>query len=88
VRLAVADQLQSHNYAAEPVVGAVVAIALLGLGGTIALIDRQRVRQDCAVKLSSRSRTSLPSRSAFARFRFPAGVIVLAVRWYLRFGLS
>jgi transposase, IS6 family len=27
-------------------------------------------------------------RSAFAGFRFPADVIVLAVRWYLRFGLS
>jgi transposase, IS6 family len=27
-------------------------------------------------------------QSAFAGFRFPAEVIVLAVRWYLRFGLS
>jgi transposase, IS6 family len=27
-------------------------------------------------------------RSAFAGFRFPPNVIVLAVRWYLRFGLS
>jgi transposase, IS6 family len=27
-------------------------------------------------------------RSAFAGFRFPSDVIVLAVRWYLRFGLS
>jgi transposase, IS6 family len=26
--------------------------------------------------------------SAFARFRFPPEVITLAVRWYLRFGLS
>jgi hypothetical protein len=26
--------------------------------------------------------------SAFAGFRFPPDVIVLAVRWYLRFGLS
>jgi transposase-like protein len=31
--------------------------------------------------------SSLP-RSAFAGFRFPPDVIVLAVRWYLRFGLS
>ena len=29
-----------------------------------------------------------PPRSAFAGFRFPAEVIVLAVRWYLRYGLS
>jgi transposase-like protein len=28
------------------------------------------------------------SRSAFAGFRFPAEVITLAVRWYLRYGLS
>jgi IS6 family transposase len=27
-------------------------------------------------------------RSAFAGFRFPPEVIVIAVRWYLRFGLS
>ena len=27
-------------------------------------------------------------RSAFAGYRFPPEVIVLAVRWYLRFGLS
>jgi transposase, IS6 family len=27
-------------------------------------------------------------RSAFVGFRFPPDVIVLAVRWYLRFGLS
>ena len=26
--------------------------------------------------------------SAFAGYRFPAEVIVVAVRWYLRFGLS
>jgi transposase-like protein len=40
------------------------------------------------VKVSSRPRASLPSGSAFAGFRFPAEVIVVAVRWYLRYGLS
>jgi hypothetical protein len=38
-----------------------------------------------------RTRGSLPipiRRSAFAGFCFPPEVIVLAVRWYLRFGLS
>jgi transposase-like protein len=30
----------------------------------------------------------VPAGSAFAGFRFPPEVIVLAVRWYLRFGLS
>jgi transposase-like protein len=38
-----------------------------------------------------RTRQSRPApvqRSAFTGFRFPPHVIVLAVRWYLRFGLS
>jgi transposase-like protein len=34
------------------------------------------------------SRRSIPPRSTFAGFRFPSDVIVLAVRWYLRLGLS
>jgi transposase, IS6 family len=35
-----------------------------------------------------RPRPAPATRSAFAGFRFPADVIMLAVRWYLRFGLS
>jgi IS6 family transposase len=37
-----------------------------------------------------RSRAARPpiERSAFAGFRFPAEVITVAVRWYLRYGLS
>jgi len=36
-----------------------------------------------------RPRLSLPQHaSAFAGFRFPPEVILLAVRWYLRYGLS
>ena len=35
-----------------------------------------------------RSRSAPLPRSAFAGFRFPPDVIVVAVRWYLRFGLS
>jgi transposase-like protein len=45
-------------------------------------------RQDVAVRLSTRRRPASVSRSAFAGFRFPAEVITVAVRWYLRFGLS
>src|SRR5262245_47006237 len=37
---------------------------------------------------SIRRSPSLPPRSAFAGFRFPAEVIVVAVRWYLRYNLS
>jgi transposase, IS6 family len=35
-----------------------------------------------------RVRPVLPPRSAFTGFRFPREVITLAVRWYLRYGLS
>jgi transposase, IS6 family len=35
-----------------------------------------------------RPRPAPTARSAFAAFHFPSDVIVLAVRWYLRFGLS
>jgi transposase-like protein len=40
------------------------------------------------VKSPARSRPCLPPRSAFAGFRFPAEAIVVALRWYLRYGLS
>ena len=40
------------------------------------------------MRTAHRSQRSIPPRSAFAGFRFPVDVIVLAVRWYLRFGLS
>ena len=40
------------------------------------------------MKSVARSRPWCPARSAFAGFRFPGEVIVLAVRWYLRYGLS
>jgi IS6 family transposase len=35
-----------------------------------------------------RPRPTPATRSAFAGFRFPPDVILLAVRWYLRFGVS
>ncbi|MGW3810695.1 IS6 family transposase [Micromonospora sp. NPDC005113] len=38
--------------------------------------------------MSTRPRPWLPPTSAFAGFRFPSEVIVVAVRWYLRFNLS
>jgi transposase-like protein len=40
------------------------------------------------MRTAHRSHRSTPPRSAFAGFRFPADVIVRAVRRYLRFGLS
>jgi transposase-like protein len=38
--------------------------------------------------MRTRPRLAPVPQSAFAGFRFPPDVIVLAVRWYLRFGLS
>ena len=38
--------------------------------------------------MSAHPRPASVPQSAFAGFRFPPDVIVLAVRWYLRFGLS
>jgi IS6 family transposase len=40
------------------------------------------------VKLSARRRPVQPARSAFAGFRFPPDVIMVAVRLYLRYNLS
>jgi transposase-like protein len=40
------------------------------------------------MRTARHSRRSIPPHSTFVGFRFPPDVIVLAVRWYLRFGLS
>jgi IS6 family transposase len=40
------------------------------------------------VRIIRRARPVTASPATFAGFRFPPEVIVLAVRWYLRFGLS
>jgi transposase-like protein len=55
--------------------------------GSVALVVGKIV-QAWPVKLSPRPRHCLPPKSAFAGFRFPPEVIMVAVRWYLRFNLS
>jgi hypothetical protein len=40
------------------------------------------------MRLTQRADLQVLRGSAFVGFRFPPDVIVLAVRWYLRFGLS
>src|SRR5881392_2356889 len=40
------------------------------------------------MKPSRRRPAPSPAPSAFAGFRFPPEVIVVAIRWYLRYGLS
>jgi IS6 family transposase len=52
----------------------------IGLIGTVALVDRGRGETDLV--------TSPRAVSVFAGFRFPPEVISVAVRWYLRYGLS
>src|SRR4051794_7176615 len=46
------------------------------------------IRQGGPVKSVARSRPWSSPRSAFAGFRFPAEAIMVAVRWYLGYGLS
>jgi transposase-like protein len=49
---------------------------------------RWRLSSQTAVMRPRRPLPAPVRRSAFAGFRFPADIIVIAVRWYLRFGLS
>ena len=58
----------------------------MSLNGTVALAMTGREQRDCRHEAAAAACSS--TRSAFAGFRFPPDVIVLAVRWYLRFGLS
>jgi DDE domain len=61
--------------------------SLLPGAGTLALAVTPRSGEAVCMR-TRRSRPGAVPRSAFAGFRFPPDVIVLAVRWYLRFGLS
>ena len=56
-------------------------------GGTVASAATASKQRHCWHD-NPPPRPALATRSAFAGFRFPSDVIVLAVRWYLRFGLS
>jgi transposase-like protein len=49
---------------------------------------RQRPSGETGDMRTRHPRPTPVPRSAFASFRFPPDVIVLAVRWYLRYGLS
>jgi hypothetical protein len=71
-----------YTLARGPAVLAGSPRVLLRCEGTAKAGDTGRVR------IIRRGRPSLPPPSAFAGFRFPPEVIVLAVRWCLRFGLS
>jgi transposase-like protein len=51
-------------------------------------VPRPLTREAVGVKRRYLVRPVQPPRSAFAGFRFPHEVILTAVRWYLRYGLS
>jgi hypothetical protein len=53
--------------------------------GTVASIDNQLRKVEL---MRHRQYRVLAPRSSFAGFRFPPDVIMLAVCWYLRYGLS
>ncbi len=48
----------------------------------------RRIRETRVMRSRPQSRFRPAPRSAFSGYRFPPEVIALAVRWYLRFGLS
>src|SRR5207237_4166429 len=56
--------------------------------GTVALVVPAPVGETGAMRSRPHARFRPAPRSAFAGYRFPPEVITLAVRWYLRFGLS
>jgi transposase len=82
ITLGVAEQLRLA------VLGAYDRMLGLELEGFVALAMDGRGGETPAMRTAHRSHRSIPPRSALAGFRFPVDVIVLAVRWYLRFGLS
>jgi hypothetical protein len=51
--------------------------------GSVALVDRRRRRETVGVVTSGSALSSPP-----VGYRFPREVIAVAVRWYLRYGLS
>src|ERR687884_2253310 len=62
-----------------------LALSQSVLIGAVASVET-KIRQ--AWSMRRRCRRVPASRSSFAGFRFPPDVITLAVRWYLRYGLS
>jgi transposase-like protein len=56
--------------------------------GTVALNPRTIGPRSSTLEVVRSTRRVAAPGSEFAGFRFPPEVITLAVRWYLRFGLS
>jgi hypothetical protein len=56
--------------------------------GSVALTQRTWAGEGGSMKRTRRPRPACDDAVGFAGFRFPPEVILLAVRWYLRYGLS
>ena len=59
-------------------------VAQQARNGSVALVAGRQGGETPGMRTAHRSRRSILACSAFAGFRFPSDVIVLAVRWYLR----
>ena len=62
--------------------------ARASLADHLALLHRRITTSRHAGLMRRRHAQASAPRSGFAGFRFPSGVIMVAVRWYLRYGLS
>ena len=65
-----------------------VTFRLFRLDETAPIAELTMQSRTGSVPLTERFRPWSPPRSTFVGFRFPAEVIVVAERWYLRYGLS
>lgn len=57
-------------------------------GGSVALVGRSFRCDAVGIKRRRSGPAVEPNRSALAGYRFPPDLILLAVRWYVRFGRS
>src|SRR5437764_326939 len=62
-----------------------VVVPDVGREGAVALVE-SKIRQAWSMRRRCRRVSAL--RSSFAGFRYPPDVILVAVRWYLRYALS
>ncbi len=86
----VAPDFLGHGHSAKPMgdysLGGTVALSATSPGAK-GLVPKTSMDEAVGVKHFRLIRPIHPPTSAFAGFRFPPEVILIAVRWYLRYGL-
>ena len=87
LRVDLADVTEAAERVAPYITADARRLWSLKLIGIVASLATRRSSETAGMRRRRPRPAPLP-RSAFAGFRFPCDVIVLAVRWYLRFGLS